>query len=259
MEKNISQENSQEIAKVFLVGLNPKFKLPELLEYLKSQYSSVTSCTSKSSNKSGKIKTSIATVSLSSQKEASELLKKGFFVFRERKVHCKPYLTGFELQKFKNNVKRRRAFLHNISLRVDNQMLKRALEIYGEIEDAFVIKKESRGKVKKNIGYVIFKDVTDTLNFCKLGKIKTNFGVIKVKPYEGGESNQGSEEGSKKVLERKYRGYTGVFDGVKETRIKKVADTDRRVFENFKEVLKTDYFRQKQKHFGGNVRLNWSW
>lgn len=265
--------NHQNIHKIFLVGLNPKFKFPELLEFLKTRFPSVISCTSKSSNKSGKIKTSIATVSLLCEEEARELIQLGSLEFKGRTIHSKPYLTGKELERFKESVNRRRVFLHNINPRVKNEALREVLSKYGEIEDAFVIKKKKAksSKVHRNIGYVIFQEEAEAEKFRAKQKIKTELGVIKIKEFKvenkiySSKASIGSFEGEKPNKKEAYA-YGSSLDRVRTSCDFSAKDrfSYNRThamplnlkFAGLKEVLKSGFFQGMLHHQRENIRLN---
>lgn len=85
---------------------------------------------------------------------------------------------------------------------MDNDTLKTVLSDYGEIEDAFIIKKRKRRREignkgnLRNIGYVIFKNEEDAVRFRKKKKINTEVGVIKIKEFDPGEKRLSDGVGS---------------------------------------------------------------
>jgi RNA recognition motif-containing protein len=103
---------------------------------------------------------------LTSKQEHDHILSQSSFYLKGRKFFVKPYLVGEELQQFKENIKKRRVFVHNIPSNVSNTNLGTIMEIFGPVEDSYLIYDQHLPFNKKNFkskrfGYVIFEKEAD--------------------------------------------------------------------------------------------------
>lgn len=106
----------------------------------------------------------------------------------------KPYKKGKALGEFKQNVNKRKVFLHNIPHFWKNTQLFQLFNKFGVVEDAFICKnlKEAGSQYakyhKKNkqsgrsIGFVVFKDMKITQEVCDMQTILFQNEVINVEP-----------------------------------------------------------------------------
>ena len=190
---NKSKDNQPETFKVFLVGLSQKFT-SEMLEFhfkIKLNYKSISSIeihkvTKKQRNKPGKSFKGCGTITLFSKNERDHMLLVGNYTYKERTFFVKPYYVGDDLKKYKEEIHRRRIYIHNIPDHLSNEQLGEIFAFFGQVEDSFLIRNNDQQQQKssnKKFGYVIFFEEQDAVKAVKKGSLMYMSNKLIIKAF----------------------------------------------------------------------------
>lgn len=207
--------NKEQQIKIFLVGLHTTFTQETILQFFRSKYQNVTRCKLITKmNKSGQYQnTGYGTLFVSDESTYEQIIKKGNFILEGRRFFSKPFMEGDNLQKFKNSIKNRRAFLHNIEPNIDNNMLREIMRGYAQIEDAYIISKRGRNQdpTRPNFGFVMFKDENDAKRLINVKEIHYNGGRFYISEYKN-EDERTKEQSPQKeetvIMKQEYPNVT---------------------------------------------------
>ena len=174
--KNILQpHNMSSNYKVFLAGLEFDFTEKEVYSMFSAQYSSILRVDIvKQGNKKGRNK-GFGFMILTDPEEVKHMLGQVFFYLRGRKFLVKEHKEGDALQKEKDEFYKRRIFIKNVAVSVNNKKLWDFFSSMVELEDAYLIKtakfssrrrfkgKEKGGGSRKKLqyGFVVVKNLRD--------------------------------------------------------------------------------------------------
>jgi Ni/Co efflux regulator RcnB len=123
------------------------------------------------------------------EKDAKRLVERDCFELQGRKFFVKPFLQGKKRKQFKEQVRQRRAFIHNVSPHLDTEDIRQIFGCVAEIEDAFLINKnlgptKTRNNPNKlQYGYVMFKNLQDALKWKQIGKLTMRGITIFISAY----------------------------------------------------------------------------
>lgn len=174
--------------KIFLVGLHTTFTQEKVLSFFRSKFSCVTKCKLITKiNKKGQFQnTGYGTLFVSSQETYENVLNEGNFILEGRRFFSKPFMEGNALHQFKAGIKNKRAFLHNIDPKLDNQALRTIMRSHARIEDAYIINRRGGNKdpSKPNFGFVMFKEVSDAKRLIESKEIHYEGGRFYISEYK---------------------------------------------------------------------------
>jgi RNA recognition motif-containing protein len=123
-------------------------------------------------------------ITLSDASEKAVILETGTFSNLNRIFHAKPFLKGEELERFKQNVYQRRVFVNFVPQYLSDSDLRLKFSVFGEIEDAYLIKDGSKsGKKSKGYGFVVFKNKSSADQAIKTGFLTIGSTNVKIQPY----------------------------------------------------------------------------
>lgn len=171
--------------KLFLGGIHPKARVKQIYQHLSSYYPSLSrvEIPVRKEEKRSKKNKGFAILHLKSKHEYEELLAKGFFDIKGRKMIVRTFLKGDQLrdhQDFKSNC---RIFLPHIPDCVSEKQLKVKLESkFGSIEDSYKLKHPETG-APRCCGHVFFKHPPSAAKAIKLGELKINGVKVKINKY----------------------------------------------------------------------------
>jgi len=191
--------------KVFLVGLNPYFTKQAITDYFTiKQNSPVKKLKFLNKKLKGKVSSGCAMMELFTEKDAKRLLAIDCFKLQDRKFFVKPFLQGKQRKKFKEQVRKRRVFIHNVVPSLCTDDIRRIFGCVAQIEDAFLIggpnsQQESYcEELTFRFGFVMFKHVKDAEKWKQIGQLAYQGGVILISPYK----DSGKIDTQKLVIER---------------------------------------------------------
>ena len=133
---------------------------------------------------------------LTSKREATRILDQKIFELRDRRFTALPYMTGQQLDKFKQDVHKRRLFIHSIALDVTNQDLRAFFGDILSIDDAYLIQKgqqqQAKGPAKDSsnrkkqlqYGYVIVSKAEDAWILLEQRVFKLKGSSMIVLPFD---------------------------------------------------------------------------
>lgn len=181
-------KDQQQQIKIFLVGLHTTFTQEKIIQFFRGKYGNVSRCKLITKmNKKGELQnTGYGTLFVTNSSTYEQIISKGNFILEGRRFFSKPFMEGDNLQSFKNSIRKRRAFLHNIDPSIDNNKLREIMRGYAEIEDAYIIKRRGKSSdpSRPHFGFVMFKDVEDAKRLIKLKEIHYNGGRFYISHYK---------------------------------------------------------------------------
>lgn len=163
---------------VFLTGLCGLIKKEELKAYLQSQAKGILSIMLPNKRNAG-----YSFVELDTKENVNQLIKLHDLKFNGRSIQIRPYVQGEDLQKFKNEVNSRRLFVSKIPKTWADEALKEMFLPFGELENAYIIRKR-KTKKSKGFGYVIYKNKEKAQQVASLNQILYKGSEILVKMHE---------------------------------------------------------------------------
>lgn len=186
-------EQKPSMLTVFLVGLSSDFTA----DMLKNHFIYNLKMTSilevnmpkinKSHNRHSKQKfLGCGTMTLTNEKELKMMLRAGSYKFKGRKFFVKPYLVGDALSKFKEQIQKKRVFVHNIPKGVSNEQLGEIFMCFGDVEDSYLIRSNKCRKYKaspRKYGYVIFEREEDAKRAIRAKRIMHKGHKLLVMPF----------------------------------------------------------------------------
>ena len=136
---------------------------------------------------------------LGEKSEFDHLIREGSYYFRGRKFFVKPFLEGRELQKYKEEIQKRRVFVHNIPNKMSNEDLGELFASFGDVEDSYIIRSNQSNKYQassRKYGYVIFFTEEDASKAVRAKKITHQNAKLIILPFEkkGGAGPSNSEQ-----------------------------------------------------------------
>jgi RNA recognition motif-containing protein len=136
------------------------------------------------------------TMTLTNKRDHDNLLKAGSFKFKGRKFFIKPYLVGEELAKFKEQIHRKRVFVHNIPKGISNEKLGEIFHVFGEVEDSYLIRSNKCRKYKastRKYGYVIFAREEDARRAIRAKRVMHNSHKLLIMPFTKKDKRGGNQ------------------------------------------------------------------
>jgi hypothetical protein len=165
--------------KVFITGIDHKIQKAQLLDFFKASYPSAFKIKTVATNKNqpqSKRQKKNAILFLTNNQEKYAIIEQDTFHINNTKIYAKPFFKGKKLKRFKNELKSKRIFVHNIPFELSKADLSKIFGRFGKTQEVIFIDqvKENRdGQVFKH-GYVKFEDA------------KVAEKLIKMKWIEGG-------------------------------------------------------------------------
>ena len=192
----IDSRKSGQPYKVFLTGLSYQITPKILKNFFKRRFPSTLGVEMRNQNrKTGKI-SGFAFLTLTLESEYQTILKQKTFQLFGRKFFATQFLSGKDLQKKKQQIKKRRVFLTGIPHYISDSDLKDLLESeFGRMEYAFMIEGTAGLQKSTGYGYACFDQFSDAQNAVKVGKLAFKGFKIKIKKFE---AKKTSPSGSKK-------------------------------------------------------------
>lgn len=135
-----------------------------------------------------------AFIEVEGKQNLDSLLKRKKLMINNERFLLKPYKKGKALGDFKEDVNKRKVFIHNIPNTWKNTQLFQLFNQYGDVEDAFICKnlKEAGNQYKKFerkstksgrcIGFVVFKSEKPANVVCQKQAVYFMNEVINVEP-----------------------------------------------------------------------------
>lgn len=130
---------------------------------------------------------SVGSIIVEDPKEVLLILEIGRFEYKGRSFLARPHMNKNQLKKKKNEIKKKRVFVHNIHSNIDSSELLEALCKISDVEEAYVIKKRSEkrnGGNTKNYGYATFRTVTTANELIEKGFFYIGNWRVKVDPFK---------------------------------------------------------------------------
>ena len=140
---------SQKLHKVFLAGVSFDFKEQDLYDLFCKTYHSIVSIDLVKQKKNKRLNKGCGFMEILDPKELAHLLRTEKFYLKGREFSVKEYKSGEELQKSKEDLKRRRLFLRHVDKKVTNEHLRSFFGGLVELEDAYLVKTEKFNKFSK--------------------------------------------------------------------------------------------------------------
>lgn len=159
-----------------------------------------------------------AFIEVEGKQNLDSLLKRKKLMINNERFLLKPYKKGKALGDFKEDVNKRKVFIHNIPNTWKNTQLFQLFNQYGDVEDAFICKnlKEAGNQYKKFerkstksgrcIGFVVFKSEKPANVVCQKQAVYFMNEVINVEP-----AMISKNEAKKKKSENSEKGRNSVF------------------------------------------------
>ena len=160
--------------KVFLAGLEFDFNEEEVFSLFTSLYNSIISVEIVKQGRGNKHNKGFGFMTLGDPIEVNHMLNQVFFYLRGRKFLVKEHKEGDELEQEKDMFYRRRLFIKNVAVSVDNQQLWEYFSRLVELEDAYLIKTskfgerrrfqaqgKDKGKRKLQYGFLVLRNLAD--------------------------------------------------------------------------------------------------
>jgi hypothetical protein len=171
-----------EQTKIFLGGLAGNFTIHDLNGLFSSlNYRSITKIDLVRSKKDPKINAGYGFMLVQSQQEAKRILKTHQFKLKGRMFVAKAYKKGNDLEKFQDEVQKRRLFVHTIDPNMNNEDLKSFFGRIVDVEDGYIVKRKGNSF---NIGYLMVRKVEDAWTLVKKKKFSFGSCFCIVLPYE---------------------------------------------------------------------------
>lgn len=198
-ERKIAKPGKDKVC-VFITGLshsmqqNPEALLTLLKQHIKGACELVIPKSSHTQTNKDSSLQGFAFLYLENYKQLKPALKlKRIRIDENRTLLIKPFRKGKALHRYKKDVEKRRLFVYKIPGEVTSDSLREAFQVYGNVEDAYVIlnKKDDRSK---GIGNVVFDRKKDSKKALEAGRIdlgEGRFCLVKSKRNEKeGKKNQ---------------------------------------------------------------------
>lgn len=202
MEKN---------SRIFLLGIHTDLKKTEIIDFFKKEYPSVTNCCLIHSKKFKKKTNNVGygTLFLGNEEEKEKILEKRQFSLKGRNFVVKPYYKGKKLKDFKSSVHKRRIYVNNINPGMENGELRKVFEMFGDIEDAYIVK-NNKFEGFKRIGFVVFEKVEQAEKVIGMKSVKsshsgTDLGVFRYKSEKTRKEERREAKKSKKGTKQKKK------------------------------------------------------
>lgn len=193
-----TEQNNTSSIKIFLVGLHTTFTQAKIVDFFNEKYANITRCRLITKmNKNGQLQnTGYGTLFVSDQDTYDRIIEEGTFILEGRRFFSKPFMEGNGLQKFKNSIKNRRAFLHNIDPEIDNKALRIIMKKFAPIEDAYIITKKGGNldPTRPRFGFVMFKKVEDAKRIIKNKEIHYEGGRFYISEYKNEDERKKEQE-----------------------------------------------------------------
>ena len=201
--------------RLFLAGLSFNFTEAQLYKFFKRSYKSLQRVILVDQKGDSGLNQGFGFADFSDPAEKAEVLRREFFVLDGRRFSAKPFKKGKQLQKFKNGVKNRRIFIHNVDWRVTNKQL---MDFFGrlvQLEDAYLINRtefDPSVSEKRKYGYLVLKREEDAQILFRrksylLGRSKILLKAYNSARHKNWKQREG-EEGEESV-----EGFRGSPDG----------------------------------------------
>lgn len=142
-----------------------------------------------------KKKMAYAFIEFEDEMSRNEILSLPHIKFQNRELKFQPYRTGKKLKKFRNEVQKRRLFVHGLKPFITKNDLQKIFSEFGELDDAYLIKNLKTGR-SKCFGYVIFKDKEVAEYTAKIGSLDYKGIVVRFKLHQKKSKNKGNQPGN---------------------------------------------------------------
>lgn len=186
--KPVSSTNKE--FKAFVIGLSQKTSKQIIFEFFSKRFPSLKKVEMlKKNKKTGKIK-GYGFLILSSKEEFERLISLKTFQVLDRVLFVKPYYKGEELRKFKESVEKKRIYIQEIPLELDDDQLLEALEVFGKVEDAFIARDVKNNNESKGFGYATFDKVEFARKAVLQGEIVMNAKKMIISEFQSREKRR---------------------------------------------------------------------
>lgn len=182
--------------KICLVGVPIELTESELKHHLEKQIPASKFFLELQSKKNGK-NFGWGTLTLDSVETYQAILNNRRFIIKGKNVFAKKFMDPDSLQKFKKKFNKRRLFLKGIPLSMGNEELRSVFGVFGNVEDAYVVKNLRRKKSKKkadsrtnsktSYGFVVFESEEDARVVKNMGSLNSGGFEIQIQGFRSKE------------------------------------------------------------------------
>jgi len=157
----MEDQHNSEFERIFVGGLQ-RDTLQEDLEKFFKRFCDIEGLELKSKKKQPECCVGFGTIFCS--KESYDLiLRKSFFEYRGRMIHCTPFYKGEKLEHYLKSLNSRRLNIWNISKNMTNRLLENYFESFGSIENAYILNEKEITESCLGSGFVVFKNREDAI------------------------------------------------------------------------------------------------
>ena len=169
---NTRRSKHRDTFKVLLIGIRGTFTSEDLEKFFLKSYKIKSSIKIQFKNKNKSKVKGTGTMTIKGAKTRDNILKNSPYELSGRLFHAKPFLKGKQLKQFQKNVKKRRVFVNCIPIDFNNELLKEAFSVFGEVEDGFAIKEVNSDSKNLGYGFVMFKEIKSAEDAIETGYLK---------------------------------------------------------------------------------------
>ena len=180
--------------KVFLAGLEFNFTEKEVFMMFSSLYNSILSVKIVKQGRTKKQNKGFGFMEVGDPEEVKHMLGQVFFYLRGRRFLVKEHKEGDELDKEKEEFYKRRIFIKNVAVSVNNRKLWDFFSSMFELEDAYLIKtakfgrrrskKHKSGEKELQYGFVVLKNIQDVDKIIRRKKFMIDGCLAEVEKFD---------------------------------------------------------------------------
>ena len=186
---------------IFLIGVSSGTSKQDLFKFFSRRYPSIFDVKMNNKNRKNRKVSGHATIRFNFPDDVKKILKKKKFFIKGRELIAKPFLSGKQLAKFREEVLMRRLYVRGIPRKWRDERLERELSEFGAIEQAYSVKDDY--KLSRGYGYVVFERLETAKRALRQGSVEfsrvilhfeqTRRGARKIKEFQS-EDLRGSSE-----------------------------------------------------------------